>query len=78
MWTILGIVAVVLLLVYFRGMNAVWGGLTIAVFGGVVGGVVWAFVTGSFPWLTIAKLAIVGILLGGALELFGKLASPGR
>ena len=70
-WIILGVISVVLLVVYFRSRNAVWGGLTI----GIIAGLIIAFFSGEvFSWYTVGKITIVCVLIGFGVELLGKIS----
>lgn len=71
---ILGIIAVVLLIVYSRSKNAVWGSMTIgAVIG--IGVVIFQVISGvGFHWLIIVRCAMLGTLLGFIAELLGKVS----
>jgi len=71
-WLGLGILSLILLVVYFRKRNAVWGGLTIGVIVGLVIATVFLFKGNGFDWFTIGKSAIVGTLLGFLAELIGE------
>ncbi|MFC1789495.1 hypothetical protein ACFLYY_00785 [Patescibacteria group bacterium] len=66
-WTILGVISVILLIIFWRSRNAVWGGFTI---GAVIGLVVALF--SGFAWYIVLRGAIIGILLGFGLELLKK------
>ena len=72
-WTILGIVTVILLVVYWGSRNAVWGGFTI----GIIVGLVIALFSG-FDWWIVGKSAVVGALIGFGVELLGKLSDKMR
>ena len=65
-WTILAVVALILLAMYWSRRNAVWGGLTL----GIIIGVVWKFF-GATDWYIVVKVATVGTLLGFGAELLG-------
>lgn len=70
-WKILGIVTMILLIVFWKSKNSVWGGLL----GGSIVGLIIAFIQqGPFDWYTIAKGAIVGALIGILAELLGKIS----
>jgi len=73
MWLFLAGLAGLSLFLFFRGPNAVWGGLTL----GAIVGLLWAIVSAvlghGFELATIGKGAVVGSLLGAATELVGKL-----
>lgn len=68
-WTILVIIALVLLAKYWGSRNAVWGGLTL----GIIIGLIWKFVGGT-DWYILVKVATVGTLLGFGAELLGMLS----
>lgn len=72
-WIILGIVTLILLAVYRKKRNAVWGGLTIGI---IVGLVVALF--SEFDWYTIGKGVILGTMIGFAAELLGKISDRMR
>ena len=65
-WIILAVGALILLGRFWKGRNAVWGGLTI----GIIIGVLWKIFGGN-EWLIVAKTAIIGIFLGFGAELLG-------
>ncbi len=66
--TILAIVAAVLLLLHWRGPNAVWGGATL----GVIVGLIVALVTGN--WSLLALIFAIGTFAGTLFEWVGRLA----
>jgi len=69
-WIILGIFSAILLVVYFkRGRNALWGGLTA---GTIIGFIIALF--SGFNWYIVGKGAILGTLIGFAAELLGILS----
>ena len=69
-WTTLGFVSIILLVVYFgRGRNAVWGGFTI----GIIIGFLIALFSG-FNWYIVAKGAISGTIIGFIAESLGILS----
>lgn len=65
-WTILAIIALILLAIYRNSRNAVWGGLTL----GIIIGILWKFI-GGIDWYVVVKVAIVGTMLGFGTELLG-------
>lgn len=70
MWKMLGVIAVILSVIYFRrGKNAVWGGLTIGVILGSIIAVILAFMGKGFDWHIILKTIIIAILVGFVAEL---------
>ena len=73
-WTILGIVTIVLLIVFWRKRNAVWGGLAIGVIIGLVTTAFFAFKGHGFNWHIIGKAAISGTIIGFIAELLGKVS----
>lgn len=69
-WTILGVVALILLVIYWNSRNAVWGGLTL----GIISGFIWKLV-GKTDWYIVIKTMTVGILLGFLVELLGMISN---
>jgi len=70
-WKILGIITIVLLIVFWRRRNAVWGGLTIGVIIGFIVAIFFVFKSGGFDWFIIGKGAISGAIIGFFAELLG-------
>ena len=68
-WTILGILTFILLAVYWRTRNAVWGGFT----AGIIIGLIVALFSG-FDWYIIGKGAILGTVAGFVAEMLGKIS----
>jgi len=68
-WTILAVIALILLAIYWNGRNAVWGGLT----AGIIIGVLWKFIGGT-DWYIVVKVATVATLLGFGAESLGMLS----
>jgi hypothetical protein len=73
-WNILGIIAIILLLVFARGKNSVWGGLTLGVIIGLIIAIVFIFKGEIFSWSILKKSAIIGVLAGVAADLLGRLS----
>lgn len=73
-WKILGVITAILLIAFWRGRNAVWGGLTIGVVVGLIIVIFFAFKGSGFDWFIIGKSAILGALLGFMAELLGKVS----
>ncbi len=70
-WIIIEIIAIVLVIFYFRrGRNAVWGGLTLGI---IIGLVVMIFK--GYDIFLIMKIGSMGTILGFITELLGKLSS---
>lgn len=70
-WTILGIISIVLLIAFWWTRNAVWGSLTIGVFIGLIVVAVFAFKGQGFSWQIVKKAAIIGTITGFLAELLG-------
>jgi hypothetical protein len=76
MWISLSVVAAIFLLVsFFRGPNAVWGGASTGVFGGVVAALL---ASAAFSWTTVGKGLVVGVLAGSVAELLGWISRHGQ
>ena len=69
-WVIVAVAALILLVVFWRGWIAVWGGATI----GTVVGVLWKLI-GRTDWNTVIKVAAVGTLLGFGADSLGRIAN---
>ena len=69
-WTILAVIALILLAIYWNSRNAVWGGLTL----GIIVGLLWKFIGGT-DWYILVKVATIGTLLGFGAELLGMLSN---
>ena len=71
MWTLLAIIAFISLLVFSlqARRNAVWGGVTIGFFAGII----IAIFRSGFDWSIVYKAIVVCILIGSAAELLGLL-----
>ena len=65
-WIILAVIAFILLIIYWGGRNAVWGGLT----GGIIIGILWKFIGGT-DWYIVVRVATITTLLGFGSELLG-------
>ena len=72
-WTILGIITLILLIVYWGRRNAVWGGFTIGLVIGFIVALVFVFRGSGFDWYVIGKSAISGTIMGFGAELLGKI-----
>lgn len=73
-WIIFGILAVILLAVYWNRRNAVWGGLTLGIIAGFIAAIFFAFKGGGFTFSIVGKFAVVGTLMGFITELLGKVS----
>jgi hypothetical protein len=77
-WTILYVAAAIALVAFWRGPNAVWGGLTLGL---VVGGVIAtirALGPAQFSWPLIGRSVAIGVLCGVAAEVVGNFATSIR
>ena len=70
--TILAIVAAVLLVLHWKGPNAVWGGATL----GVIVGLIVALIVGD--WSLLALIFAIGTFAGTVFEWVGRLANRFR
>jgi len=68
-WNFFGIIAVVLLFVFWKKRNAVWGGFTIGI---IIGLVVALF--SKFDLYIVGKGAILGTIAGFIAEFLGKIS----
>lgn len=71
-WSVLGIVAIVLLVIYLKKRNAVWGGLTLGIIVGMIFAIISVLKKTGFDWYILKNSAIVGTLAGFIAELLGK------
>ena len=73
-WNILGIVAIISLIIFFaKGKNAIWGGLAIGIFAGLIIALVKLTGGKEFEWLIVKKAVIIGTLTGVISEVLFKL-----
>jgi len=72
-WIIFGVVAAILLIVFWRSRNAVWGGLII---GTIIGFMIalFDFKENGFVWYIVGKGAILGTILGFIADLLGRMS----
>ncbi len=66
---IITIVAIALLVLHWRGPNAVWGGATIRVIAGIVTGLI------TKDWSRVWPFCAIGIFIGTLFEWIGRIAS---
>lgn len=78
MWTALAAVAAISLLLFWRGPNAVWGGVTLGAVGGFIFALVVALRGSRFHWAIVGKGLVVGVLLGSIAEIIGRLANRAK
>ena len=68
MTTVMVVIAAVLLVLHWKGPNAVWGGATL----GIIVGLIVALITGDWGWL--ALIFAVTTYVGTLFEWIGRLA----
>ncbi len=73
-WIILGIIALISLIVFWKNRSAVWGGLTGGIIVGLIVALVYLFRGNGFSWDFLLKGAILGTLIGVGAELLGMLS----
>ena len=73
-WKIFGIIAIILLVVFCRKRNAVWGGFTIGIIIGFIVALFSVFRGDGFDWYIIGKGGTVGVFLGFLAEALGKVS----
>jgi len=72
LWIILGSISILILITtFFKGRNAVWGGLSIGIVLGLISALIYLFLGNGFIWLIVVKVAIIGTILGFISEIFG-------
>jgi len=74
-WTILGVIAIILLIIFWKKRSAVWGGLTVGIVIGVIIAVVYLIRGSGFNWSVVGKGAVLGVIAGSAAELLGMISS---
>ena len=74
-WTILGIIAIILLIIYWQSRNAVWGGLMVGIILGLIIAIFYLFNGHGFSWYIIGRGVIIGIMVGFSAELLGKISN---
>lgn len=74
-WTALGILALVCLIVSFViGKNAIWGGLTMGIIVALIVGLINLIMGNGFKWVLLKKILIIAVLAGGFFEVVGRLS----
>ncbi len=74
-WTILYISAAIVLILFWKGPNAVWGGFTLGIVVGTSIAIVSAIKGDGFIWSTVGKVTALGALIGLVAELLGRCSS---
>ncbi len=77
-WVILGIISLVLLTIYWKNRNAVWGGLTAGIIIALIIALVFLFKGNGFNWYVLIKGAIIGTIAGVLAELLGVLGKKNK
>jgi len=77
-WTILGVITVALLIVFWNKRGAVWGGLTIGAVIGLIISVIYLFRGDGFSWAFIGKGVVLGTMAGLFAELLGKMSDSAK
>ncbi len=72
-WTIFGGISIVLLILFWKKKNAIWGGLTIGIIVGFLIAIVYLFKETGFNWSIIGKSTVSGVMIGFVAELLGML-----
>ncbi len=73
-WTVLGVITIILLIIFWRKRSAVWGGLTIGAVLGAIIAVVYLIKGSGFNWSIVGKGAVLGTIAGSIAELLGMLS----
>ena len=73
MWPIFAALSIVLLLLYWKNKNLVWGGMILGIILGITLTVVSLRNDTEFDLFLIGKFAIYGTFTGFAFELIGKI-----
>lgn len=69
-WTAIAVIAAILMAIFYKGRNAVWGGATA---GAIIGLIVAIFAEGL--WTVVLKGATIGSLVGAIVEVGSALSS---
>jgi len=72
LWPILGVLTIILLIIFWRKKNAVWGGFTLGIIIGLIIAILYLFKGRGFDWFIIGKSAMLGTIIGLVAELLGK------
>lgn len=74
-WTILAIATPILLIIYWKSKNAVWGGFTIGIIVGLILAIISKIKGDNFNWFTIIKWLEIGTIAGFFAEMLSKLGN---
>ena len=67
-WNAVYLFAALLLVVFWRSKNSVWGTFTLGIVAGIITACILYFFYGSFAWIIGARIACIAAILGGLLE----------
>ncbi|GEO11439.1 hypothetical protein [Segetibacter aerophilus] len=73
-WNILGGISLILLVLFSKNKNAVWGGLAGGLIVGLIIAGLYSFKGNGFPWIILMKASIIGILAGSLFVLISRLS----
>ncbi len=73
-WIILGIIAAILLIVFWGRRNAIWGGLTLGIIIGLIVAVFSVFKGSGFDGYIVGKGAILGTIIGFIAQSLGRVS----
>ena len=73
MWMIFGLVSVIILIIFWKNKNAVWGGLIAGFIVGSIIALVYLFKGIGFDWYWLGKGCTVGVTIGAVAELLGMI-----
>jgi hypothetical protein len=73
-WGLLTIIAVIALIVFWRGPNSVWGGLTGGLIVGLIIAIIKYFGGNGFSFYIVGKGIVLGAVLGLGAEMLSKLS----
>ena len=73
-WILIVISNAILLLIFWRGRNAVWGGLALGLTTGIILAIFFTFKSSFFDWHIVLKGAILGTISGFIAELMRLVA----
>jgi len=73
-WKILAIISLIGLLLFWRKKSAIWGGLTMGLFIGLIVAIIYLIKGGGFDWKIIGKGIIVGTLCGIFVQILGMIS----
>ena len=75
MWIALSLIAAASLIYFWRGPNAVWGGIAGGAVGGLVAETFWVLIGNAFSWLRVGKWIVGAVLIMTAIELIARFLS---